>query len=412
MFIHRFTLLSPGNEMEQSSVAYLYQLEPSLIAEPASSIRVERHPEKSGWLRLHLPYELVPSYLSTVRNIPGRHWDPVGKVWEIPYTKLTLRFLDHYLKQAVWVTFTPDPDIPDRLELVKPVQKPEGRQSYPPVRYEAAVIALEQCLLLKRYSWRTVKAYKHSLRQFLRHFEEVEPGQITRQQIDNYVAGLIRERNISESTQNQILSALKMYYAEVAGQEEKVRDLIRPKKPRRLPQVLSEDEVTRLLKATGNIKHRCILMLIYSAGLRLGEVLNLRISDIQSDRRRLFINGGKGKKDRYTLLSEKALELLKIYFEIYQPLDWVFEGATGGRYSERSVQNLFTRAKVKSGINPQATVHTLRHSFATHLLEKGVGLRYIQELLGHESSRTTEIYTHVTSKGIDKIKSPLDDLDL
>ncbi len=153
-------------------------------------------------------------------------------------------------------------------------------------------------------------------------------------------------------------------------------------------------------------------MLIYSGGLRLGEVINLRIPDLQPEKNRLFVRGGKGKKDRCTLLSGKVWAILKSYFELYRPVDWVFEGQTGGQYSDRSVQKLFTEAKLRSKINPNATVHTLRHSFATHLLEKGVDLRYIQELLGHESIKTTEIYTHITHKGWDKIKSPIDDLNI
>ena len=139
-------------------------------------------------------------------------------------------------------------------------------------------------------------------------------------------------------------------------------------------------------------------MLIYSGGLRLGEVVQLRLVDLQPSHQRLFVYGGKGKKDRCTLLSEKVWKKLQQYIEVYQPLEWVFEGQYGGQYSPRSVQAIFTRAKEKAGINPYATVHTLRHSFATHLLEKGVDLRYIQELLGHESSKTTEIYTHNLSR--------------
>lgn len=202
-----------------------------------------------------------------------------------------------------------------------------------------------------------------------------------------------------------------MYYGETAGQEAKVRNLIRPKKARKLPHVLTEEEVSRLLQATENLKHRCILMLIYSAGLRLGELLQLRLADLQPDQQRLFVYGGKGKKDRCTLLSPKVWERLQHYIEIYKPIEWVFEGQNGGPYSARSVQSIFSRAKEKSGINPYATVHTLRHSFATHLLEKGTDLRYIQELLGHESSKTTELYTHITHTGWAKVKSPIEDLD-
>ena len=160
------------------------------------------------------------------------------------------------------------------------------------------------------------------------------------------------------------------------------------------------------------VLHRCILMLLCSAGLRLGEVINLRVDDLQPQSRRLYVRGGKGQKDRCTILSPKVWAQVKAYLEVYRPIEWVFEGPQGGQYGERSVQEIFTRAKLKAGVNPAATTHTLRHSFATHLLEKGVDLRYIQDLLGHESSKTTEIYTHITKKGWDKLRSPIDDLPI
>ncbi len=394
---------------------YITQTADSGVAEPHPSrkITLDIHPQKKDWLRLQLPYALVPAYLEAVKRIHGRRWDSENKIWELPYTRLTLRFVEQYLKDVTEIAFTPAQDIPETMEVgSKPTPRYTPPKEVIPARYEQAVTKLEQVLMLKRYSHRTIKAYKYSFRQFIRYYDDIKPSQISRRQMDDYVAGLIREKNISESHQNQILSAIKMFYAEVVGQEEKVRNIIRPKRPQKLPHVLGESEVSALFRAAENIKHRCMLMLIYSAGLRLGELLNLRLSDVQADRRRLFIHAGKGKKDRYTLLSDRAMEALRAYYKLYRPVEWVFEGQNGGKYSERSVQNVFTKAKLKAGINPYATVHTLRHSFATHLLEKGVDLRYIQELLGNESSKTTEIYTHITKKGMDKIRSPLDDLEI
>ncbi len=167
-----------------------------------------------------------------------------------------------------------------------------------------------------------------------------------------------------------------------------------PKPPKKLPKVFSEEEVEALLRSVDKLKHRCLLMLIYSAGLRLGEAIKLRTQDLEPQQNRLYVRGGKGQKDRCTVLSPKVWTRLSAYLDLYKPIEWVFEGPNGGQYSERSVQEVFTQAKKRSGVNPHATVHTLRHSFATHLLEKGVDLRYIQDLLGHESSNTTEIYTH------------------
>ena len=385
---------------------------PSMFfAKQPDKITLHPHPLKPDHWCLDLPAALLPAHLQTLKNIHGRRWNTDWYIWEVPATKITLRFVEKYFpgKLLHW-TFAPAGDIPDRLDT--PVQERSQIASVPPARYEQAVTSLEQCLTLKRYSWRTIKSYKNCFRQFIKHYDDIKPSQLSRKQINDYLSALIRERNISVSHQSQIMSAIKMFYASVLDQEEKVRGLFQPKAPQKLPKVLTEEEVTALLRAIDNPKHRCILMLIYSAGLRLGEAINLRLADLQPENNRLFVRCGKGKKDRCTILSGKIWQHLKNYIEVYQPIEWVFEGPNGGQYGERSVQEIFTRAKLRSMINPNATVHTLRHSFATHLLEKGVDLRYIQELLGHESSKTTEIYTHITKKGWEKIKSPLDSLNI
>ena len=187
-------------------------------------------------------------------------------------------------------------------------------------------------------------------------------------------------------------------------------DLPRPRKERKLPKVLSRGEVLRLLGAVENVKHRAVMLLTYSAGLRVGEVVRLRCEDIDADRGLIHVRQGKRRKDRYTVLSEVAHEALRVYLIQYRPKTWLFPGAALGRHlHERSVQKVFQRACQRSGIKKSVSVHTLRHSFATHLLEGGTDLRYIQELLGHASSKTTEIYTHVSTKDLGRIRSPLDD---
>lgn len=179
-----------------------------------------------------------------------------------------------------------------------------------------------------------------------------------------------------------------------------------------MPNVFSEQEVERLFSVIANLKHQTILMLIYSAGLRIGECIRMRKADLDFDRKTVFIKAGKGKKDRVSVLSQKLKAQLLRYQEAYQPDYWLFEGQTGGAYSARSIQAVFRRAVDKAGINPFSTVHTLRHSFATHLLERGMDLRSIQELLGHSSSETTQIYTHITRKMQNNFVSPLDFLDI
>jgi len=186
-------------------------------------------------------------------------------------------------------------------------------------------------------------------------------------------------------------------------------DLERPKKEKKLPEILSKNEISKLLKAVKNLKHKAILYLVYSAGLRVGEVVKLKPTDIDSDRMLIHIIQGKGKKDRYTILSETALSILRQYVKVYKPEHWLFPGQHPDKHlTERSVQKVFDNARIDAKIRKNVSVHNLRHSFATHLLEGGVNLRYIQELLGHSSSKTTEIYTHVTQKNLSNIISPLD----
>jgi integrase/recombinase XerD len=363
-------------------------------------ITLHKHPANEQSVLLNLPIAFLKSHLETVKNIHGRRWHKDYAMWELPYTKITVRFVEKHLTSIAEWSFQIDENLPERLHNETYPDNTHITPETVKLRYENAITACEQALILKRYSWRTIKLYKHLLRRLFLDYDDIKPSLLTRIQIDNHVF------------KRSLLSAVKFFYVNVVNQEEKVENLFRPKNPQKLPQVLTEQEVVRLLKSVDNIKHRTILTLIYSAGLRLGEIIQLKINDLQTETHRIFVRNAKGKKDRCTLLSPKLEALLAQYTDMYQPVEWLFEGQTGGQYSERSVQCIFEDARRKSKINPLATTHTLRHSFATHLLEKGVDLRYIQELLGHESSRTTEIYTHITKKGFQNIKSPLDDLDI
>ena len=223
---------------------------------------------------------------------------------------------------------------------------------------------------------------------------------------------MVTDRKVSASYQNQAINAIKFYYERVLGSKRKFYFIERPNKEKTLPVVLNTDEIKQILNVTENLKHKTILALIYSAGLRISECINMKIKDIDSKRMQIRISQSKGKKDRYTLLSQKTLVLLRSYFLEYKPKDYLFESPTLEQYSASSIQAIFRASCAKAKITKKATVHTLRHSFATHLLENGTDLRYIQSLLGHESSKTTEIYTHITTKGFDQIKSPLDNLDI
>jgi integrase/recombinase XerD len=268
---------------------------------------------------------------------------------------------------------------------------------------------LAQELRLRNYSPKTIKAYKSCIRSFARYIAPKHPREATEEDIRKFLLYQISEKKLSAATVNQIYNALRFLYAELYKKPFVIGSLPRPKKERKLPTVLSQEEVLTILSCTENLKHRALLTLIYSAGLRVGESVRLKISDIDSERKMIHLRNAKGKKDRYTLLSDTALETLREYYKQYKPNDYLFGGADGRSHlSERSVQHVFEHAREAAGIHKPISVHGLRHSFATHLLESGVDLRYIQEILGHNSSKTTEIYTHVSKKTLGKIINPLD----
>lgn len=263
----------------------------------------------------------------------------------------------------------------------------------------------------RRYSLNTARNYVHHFSRFVRHLGERKLTDVNENDIRQYIHQIVKTGK-SSSYQNIAINAIKFYYEQVLDMPQRFYVIDRPVKERKLPLVLSEEEVQKILTVTTNIKHRAILATIYSCGLRLSELLALRMCDIQSDRHQVIIRNAKGKKDRATLLSDWTLNLLRTYYRRYRPVEYLFEGGASTPYSAKSVQNILRSALMKAGIRKKATPHTLRHSFATHLLENGTDLRYIQALLGHTSAKTTEIYAHVSTKYVREIRSPIDNLNL
>ena len=266
----------------------------------------------------------------------------------------------------------------------------------------------EEKFVLKSFSTSTIKNYLGVLAFFFSFFRNKNFAEVEKSEIESYVYHLKTKYKISDTMQNTVINAIKAYYEHVLGRPREYYDLQRPNKSKALPNVFAEEEIQMLLMATENLKHKAILLLIYSAGLRLNEATNLRIRDIHSKEGYVFIKDSKGKRDRKSVLSPIVLDLLRLYYKQYKPAYWLFEGQAGGKYADRSIQQILRAAVEKSGVNPWATVHTLRHSFATHLLSHGVNLRMIQTMLGHSSSKTTEIYTHVLAVNNKTAKSPLD----
>ncbi len=265
---------------------------------------------------------------------------------------------------------------------------------------------------IENYSEATVKNYSSALKLFLQWVSELKVTKISDDDIQNYLYYCKQQKKYSFSSMKQVLATIRFLYGKVFHQPIPKVLNIKLRKPVYLPTVLSAKDISKLIRVTNNLKHKTILLLIYSGGLRLGELLNLKIGDIDSDAMKIHVRQAKGKKDRYIMLSEKTLSLLRGYYKIYKPHDFLIEGQNGGKYSPTSVQNVFKSAVKKAAIKKKVTVHSLRHSFATHLLDEGTDIRYIQELLGHKRLETTQIYTHVSSHSINKIKSPADNLNI
>jgi integrase/recombinase XerD len=276
---------------------------------------------------------------------------------------------------------------------------------------EQHLIAFKNYMNFRRYSQNTIKTYADALEVFFRFYKDQAPESLNIEDIINFNTSYILKKNLSASYQNQVINAIKLFYRNRFNRAMEVDFIQRPRREKRLPNVLSKNEVKSILEAPTNLKHRAMLSLIYACGLRRSELLNLTLKDILSDRNLLFIRQSKGKKDRVVPISIKLIEILRDYYKAFKPKTWLFEGQeVGKKYSERSIQLVLNQAVEKAKIVKPVSLHWLRHSYATHLLESGTDLRYIQELLGHSSSRTTEIYTHVSTRNLQQIRSPFDDL--
>jgi integrase/recombinase XerD len=263
----------------------------------------------------------------------------------------------------------------------------------------------------RRYSESTIGTYSDALKTFLRFYEDKDVSEISNDDLIKFNNAYILKNKFSSSYQNQVVNAIKLFYRAVELRNMDVDLIYRPKTEHVLPNVLSKEEIRAILHAHSNIKHRAMLSLIYSCGLRRSELLNLKLGDIDSKRGLLIIRKAKGKKDRIAPLSPKILTLLREYFVACRPKEWLFEGQTKGqKYDESSLAGVLKQALEKCRISKPVTLHWLRHSYATHLLENGTDLRYIQEILGHSRSTTTEIYTFVSNKSIQKVVSPFDSL--
>jgi len=352
------------------------------------------------------------SALNEAAKTAGAKWSYSKKCWYLENTKENVQKIFTVYKGKAWVDMT---RLKARQELFPKtiLQKTKAAQKNTAglsAESKEKIKKYEKYLDSIRYSKRTVENYVDMISSFIgfctpKKIEEINNGDVERFNHDYII-----KNNYSVSYQRQLVSSLKLFYSRIPGlmRNLNTEELERPRRSLRLPTVLSEEEVLAILKNTLNLKHKSILACIYSSGLRISELLNLQLKDIDVHRLQITVRRGKGDKDRVVGLSKMFLLLLDQYVNDYQPKDYVFNGEDGGKYSETSVRNILRAACHKAGIKKRVTPHVLRHSYATHMLENGVDIRYIQELLGHKKPETTMIYAHVAQKKLVNIKSPLD----
>jgi integrase/recombinase XerD len=338
-----------------------------------------------GRLAAIAPYS--DDFVRLMRHVPCSRWNPDTMRWEFP-AEGGREFRRQF---SSWLILSSD--------------AAESGMEHKPCLPPKIAAAMSCSLRSLKYSRRTVDRYLSIVDRYAR-FLKIPLMESGVEDATRFLACLERDHDASASSINQAISAIRFLYTKVLGREAPLKR--RPKSDRRLPGVLSREEAMRIVVAPRNLKHRALLVLAYSAGLRVSEIASLRVIDVDLSREAILVRSGKGRKDRYTILASKTKRLLETYLDLYKPQNWLFEGQNGNHLSTRSIQEVFNRAKVKIGLTKNVSIHSLRHSFATHLLEDGTDIRYIQELLGHANSKTTQIYTHIAKKDFLRIRSPYD----
>ena len=367
-----------------------------------------------------------------IRKLTGVKWSGTHRVWYLPWGKASYEAIVAALRPLAAIDYRPvalylNKKSEVKATLVSPPASSKGgtKPVFPrplPARSPAWQLSAEnlaalnrfvQELKLRAYSESTVRTYRGEFLQLLQLLKQRPVDELTPDDLRRYMVYIMECRGVSENTAHSRLNALKFYFEQVLGRETFFWQIPRPRKPQLLPKVLSERELERLFSAIYNIKHKALLFTAYSAGLRVSEVVGLKIADIDSGRMQIHIEQAKGKKDRYVGLSVLLLDVLRAYLKKTKPRPqtYLFEGERVGEpYTSRSAQLIFHQARQKAGIQKKVTFHVLRHSFATHLLEKGIDIRYIKDLLGHFSIKTTERYLHVKKEELITIVNPLDAL--
>lgn len=353
-----------------------------------------------GQAQIAIYFKYDEQIISTAREL-GCKFSQTHRCWyiiNIPQNKLKIVkafeqygriFLDHENENKIDNTTNIRYDLPDE--------------------YLNEIISFKKFLLSKEYGDRTIEVYLQLIKLFLGFIKPKKLKLINNNDLEQFNHDILHKRSYSSSYFRQMTGALKLFFSRIPGSSIDVTQLSRPRKEKKLPEVLSWEEIMAIITSIENLKHKTIITFLYASGLRISELMNLRISDVDIPRMLIRVEQSKGKKDRYVSLSANMVRLLDKYYKKYEPVHYVFNGPNAGTpYSDSSVRQILKEACKNAGIKKHVSPHTMRHSYATHLIENGVNLRYVQEMLGHSKPETTMIYTHVSSKEISKIKSPLD----
>ncbi len=335
---------------------------------------------------IFIRFERNPQLIAEVKALVGASWSQTNKMWYVPDVTEYRNLFKISTEYTVGKTTLSKISAENQIELQR----------------------LIDLLTLKGYSQSTLRCYTLELAQFLYFLKDKNVKNCTEKDLQDYLLYCITSLKLKENSLHSRINGIKFYFEQVLRQEKIFVEIPRPKKQLKLPKALNIDEVRRIFEVTHNLKHNTLLKLCYGMGLRVSEIIHLKIVDIDSKSMRVFIERGKGKKDRYVNLPESILEPLRRYYIAYKPKEYLFEGQYGGPYSSRSVQKIFKEALEAAHIKKRVGIHSLRHSYATHLLENGTDIRFIQELLGHNDIKTTLVYTNVSDKSLRKIVSPLD----
>ncbi len=359
-----------------------------------------------GDKRLKLIFDYNAELIQEIRKIPGCRWSATMKCWHVADDEENRIMFN--AEQEQFGSGKSEIKLPkwhsDKTDKESTLHK---QREF--ILKNVPVKLFERYLRNKRYSKQTIESYTCAVKNYF-GFLMKKPEEVTDEDFFNYNYRCLVEQGLSRSTQNMIISGLRLFYKRFGNSKISMDILERPKRQYKLPVVLSAQEVKRMIELTRNLKHKVVICMLYSAGLRKSELMHLKLNDIDSTRMVITVQQGKGARDRTVTLSQKVLDLLREYYKAYRPGLLLIEGQGGGVYSAESISKIVKRAAQLARIRKRVTPHTLRHSYATHLLESGVDLRYIQVLLGHKSSKTTEIYTHVSNHCLSSIKSPIDNL--